>query len=426
MKKSKKLSCFILLTLMLSLVSGCWDRRELEDQAFVQALGLDMAKSGQLLVTFRIAIPSKSGLGQAGGATGGEGSIAAKSSLLTSVVAPTIPAAITLASSYVNREINLMHVKTFVFGEGFARKGVAPIMSILSRYREFRRNIFICVSAGEAHKFLERNEPDLEKSYSKWWEGVKMMEDREAIHPGTLYHEFITDMSSKSKDPVAIFVAVNKKSQSDDATKITIPNSFKQGELDVKSGDIPRTGGNVVEYAGTAVFKKDKLVDTLTITETRALLMLSGRFVHGLVTVPDPLQKKSYIPLEIKQGSAPIIKVAIEGDEVIIQEKVSLEGDLMAIQGMEEYATNLEKRKLLESAVKNIIKQRAMFTFKKLQKHDCDAVGYGDYVRRRFLTRQEWMAFDWPSKVDKARLILEVDFNIRRTGMQGDQPEVYK
>lgn len=424
--KKRTLAKITVLLVVAALISGCWDRRELEDQAFVQALGIDLAPHNQLLITFRIAIPGKSGLGQtAGGGGGGKGSIAAEASLLTSVIAPTIPAAITLASGYVNREINLMHTKAILFGEPFARQGVGPIMSILSRYRELRRNIFVGVSKGEAYELLQNNAPDLEKSYAKWWEGVKMMESREAIHPGTILQEFITDTETLGKEGTMIYLATNDNADSNDPTKIRIPPSFVRGDLGVRAGEIPRTGGNPVEYVGAAVFRKDKMVDVLNLSEAMSLETLAGTFRRTLYTVPDPLVKGRYIPLEIKQGSPPKINVRVDSDPIIIEEKISLEGDLVAIQSPIEYAADLRQQKTLEQVIARDIEQRSMELLKKMQKNNADIVGYGDYARRKLLTWQDWQDFNWPDKFSQAQIKIDVDFSIRRTGMQGKQAQVW-
>lgn len=418
----------LILVLSVSFTLGCWDRKELEDQAFVQAIGIDKGQDNQLLVTFRIAIPSKAGLGPTGaggGGGGGVGSVAAKSSLLTTVAAPTIPAAITLASGYVNRELNLMHTKVFIFGEPFARQGVGPLLSILSRYRELRRNIFVCVAKGEAFKLLAENTPDLEKSFTKYWEGVKLLESRLAINPGSLFHEFAIDTEALGISGTMMYLAENERAKTAKAGDIKIPPSFMEGNLGIKAGEIPRTGGNPIEYIGTAVFKGDKFTDVLNLTETQSFLMLTGNFNRATLGVKDPLIKNRFIPFEIKQGSPPIVKVDIKGDRVKIKERLSVEGDLVAIQGPVEYATDLGKQKLLQSAVEKHLEEQACSMVKRLQKRGIDMVGYGDYAKRNFLTRAEWNKYNWPEKFKEAEIDLKFVFRIRRIGLQGRQPEIH-
>lgn len=392
----------------------------------MQGLAIDKAKDNQFMFSFRIAIPSKSGLGQAGGAGagGGEGSAAAKSSLLTTVIAPTLPAAITLVSGYVNRELSLVHTKVVIFGEPLAKRGLRPALSILARYRELRRNIFICVARGEAREIFSMNTPDLEKSFAKYWEGVKLLQSTMALHPGTLFQEFISASETRGKAGTMIYLAANKNSKSGNPDKLKVPPAFIKGDLAVKSGDIPRTGGDPVEYLGTAVFKGDKLCDVLDFTETRAFLALTGEFRRGMFTMQDPLDKNSYIAIELKQGLPPKVKIDIKNNEVVINEQQSLEGDLLAIQSNINYATDLIKQKLLEKAVEKHIEELSLAMIKRLQKKKIDVIGYGDYARRKFLTSRQWQQFDWLQNYQDAEVNLDVSFKIRRTGLQGSQPGI--
>lgn len=421
MTRKKLLSLILLLFFVPSFLSGCWDRKELDDQAFVLAMGIDKGKDNMLQVSFRIAIPSKSGLAQAGGGGGSEGSIAERSSLLTSIAAPTIPAAITLASGYINRELNLMHLKAVVFGEPFARDGVGRVLSFLSRNREIRRIIFVGVSKGEAYKMLSSNNPDLEKTFSKWWEGVKMMQKSQAINSGTLFHQFTQDVFNNDINSTMMYLAVNKEAGKEISGDLKIPKEFKQGNLSVTSGEIPRKGGNQVEYVGTAVFKGDKLTDILNITETRTVMMLKGEFQKGYYILPDPEIKNKYISLELTEGSPPITKVSLKNGAITIDETISLEGDLIDIQGSVDYAANNNTLQKLNRYIANYIRENSLAFFEKTKKQEIDIVGYGEYARRDFLTLNDWENFKWHNKLPEAQLNLKVKVNIRRTGMLGIQ-----
>lgn len=423
-KKSVKCTAILLVSLLL-ITPGCWDKRELEDQAFVETIGIDQAENQQMAVTFRISIPSKTGFGQSGGGGGGgEGSAAAKASLLTTVIAPTIPAAMILTSAYVNRELNLMHTKVFIFGESFAKQGVERVLNLLSRYREMRRTILVCVAKGEAQKLMSANTPDLEKSYAKYWEGVRLLESKLGLHPSTMFHDFMAGLETADQAGTMIYLARNEKSQGQDPSKLDIPPSFKKGDLNIKSGEIPRISGNPIEYLGTAVFKRDKLVNTLNYTETQALLILKGIYKTGIITMQDPLDKKGYIPLEVKQGAPPRISVDTSSDTVQISETISLEGDLMAVQSTVDYATNFANLQKLESVFEQRLQENSLAMLTNLQKNGTDIIGYGEYAQKNFLTRQQWNDFDWSGRFKNAEFDLKVKFKLRRTGLLGKQPVI--
>lgn len=424
MKTKKLVSILLLLTFIPLITIGCWDRRELEDQAFVIAIGFDKGRNNTFLVTFRIGIPSKSGLGQTGGGGGGgEGSIAKQSSLLTTVEAPSVPAAIILAQGYINRELSLLHTKGIIFGESFAKDGVGQIMGMLARYRELRRNIFAGVCKGNAFEMLQSNAPDLEKSFAKWWEGVKLMSSSQSTQPGTLLHNFLSDIERFDKEATMIYFAANENAAKGAPSEIRAPASFKKGELAVKAGEIPRKGGNPVEFMGTAVFKGDKLDHVLDLTETRSVQLLSGDFRRTFYVVPVPGEKEKYISIELKQGSVPTVKVSSKGPEPVIEETLFLEGDLLSIDTREAYTTDPAKMKKLNQIIENGLKKRLVKLVKKEQKRGTDIFGYGAYAKRNFLTEPEWKQFKWPDRFKTAKVNIKVNFAVRRTGMQGEQPE---
>lgn len=412
---------WLFLILLPLFLAGCWDRKELEDQAFIQTMGIDRGKDHMLLITFRIAIPSKAGL-QSGGGGASPGSQAEQSSLLTSVIAPTIPAALNLASGYIDRQLTLMHLKAVVFGEDFAREGVMPVASFLARNRETRRSIFVGVSEGTAYKFLEGNKPDLEKTYAKWWEGIKLMENAQAIHPGTMFHNLIQDMQISGKQSEIMYFALNKNTKKDPSKDIQVPKPFQQGTLDVKAGEIPRTGGNEVDFIGAAVFKGDKFIETLTLRENLIAMMLRGNFQNSYYTIADPNVKNRFLSLEISEGSQPSISVSLQNNKIVIHEKLSLEGDLIDIQGKYNYASQISHLKELDRLIAKNIKKEGETVFNKFKEKKIDLIGYGEYAQRDFLTLDEWMAFNWAQKIKNAQLNLEVTFSTRRTGMAGKQP----
>ena len=49
------------VTLLMTVASGCWSRKEIEDLAFVVAVGVDMSPSGNIQITAQFAKPGAMG-----------------------------------------------------------------------------------------------------------------------------------------------------------------------------------------------------------------------------------------------------------------------------------------------------------------------------------------------------------------------------
>lgn len=77
---NKIIAILLIFSLCLGL-TGCYDKKEVDDLAYVLALGIDKGKTNTLKVTLQYAVPSKLGGGGGGLGSGAGGSQA--SSIIT-------------------------------------------------------------------------------------------------------------------------------------------------------------------------------------------------------------------------------------------------------------------------------------------------------------------------------------------------------
>jgi len=77
----KKVLSIVLLFLMLTMTfTSCYDRKEIDDLAYVVAIGLDKGKTNTLRMSFLIAVPRNIGGGEGSAGGGGE-----ETSIITAV-----------------------------------------------------------------------------------------------------------------------------------------------------------------------------------------------------------------------------------------------------------------------------------------------------------------------------------------------------
>lgn len=136
---------------MLLLMTGCWDSKELNNQAFALGGGIDYVPDQGYRVTNQFALIS------GGGAEGGD-----KQQDYTEVGEPksTIYEASSYVQNKVSRIINRGHRRTLVMGEELAKIGLKDVIDIYSRYPEtpLRSDIFV-VKGGLASDFLKSKTP---------------------------------------------------------------------------------------------------------------------------------------------------------------------------------------------------------------------------------------------------------------------------
>lgn len=393
---------------------GCFDSREIDDLAYVIAIGLDKGNNNDLKMTLQVAVPKEIG-GQEGG-DGGE-----KSTTIVTIETPSIYSGLNSTNEFLSRQINLSHAKLIVFSEELAKEGLEEYFHAIVRSREFRPQMYVTISRDEAEEFIRNVKPELEISSSKYYELLFKNSNYTALTAATRIYDLYLDSEATDRQGVAILSGVNKFEKSED---ISIKNStYKEKdrdyplEGDFKAGDIPRISENKAEIMGLAVFDGARMVGELDGEETSFLLMLKGEFNYAYFTIKDPISKDKKIVLNVKKSREPIRNVEMIGDEVLIDVKIPLECDIVSIQSGINYEQG-EETKILEEYIAKFFKDGIDKLLSKTQKEfGTDIVGFGQKVKRSFLTWSDWENFNWLVKYKYSKINTEVYISIRRSGL---------
>lgn len=105
---------FVFAVISLILLTGCWDKFELEEHAYVVVLGLDKREDNLIDITFQIANP------QVGSTDIGTAQSEVPSDVVT-ITATDILAAKELSNSIVSRKMSFRHLQTIIVGEELAK-----------------------------------------------------------------------------------------------------------------------------------------------------------------------------------------------------------------------------------------------------------------------------------------------------------------
>lgn len=421
----KKLLLIIVFSFSLLLFCGCTDTHEVDDLAHVFSIGIDRGISNKWRLTVQVFTMKEGGSkdqSSGGGGSEKEGSGDSGGTkkqeqdgyATITIDAPSFFGGISMINSILSRRLNFMHAKFLVISEDLAKGGLAgEYMAPIARYRQIRRNTHVLISKKSAKEFIENNKPFFGKALSKSMELLIQESKTTGFIPDVTLDDFYDDIKSFYNQPIAILA-----SPTDD-------NSFKEeGELwgdifksegDYVAGEVPKSGGNTVELFGTAVFDGDTMVGELNGDETRLMLMARGEFKRGFFTIQDPKVPELIIPLDVRPSRKPKIKVQFKDDIPIINLKINLEGDLLAVQSGINYESN-ELKPLLESTFEQYIKNMLDELIEKCQKLNTDVFKFGGSAVRHFATIEEWEKYNWIKQFEKAEVNTEVDFVIRRTG----------
>jgi spore germination protein KC len=395
------------------LLAGCNGGKETDEIAYVIGMGIDDAGDDKIDVTYRIAIPRALGIGE------GAGEVDSKTSEVITIRAANLVESRNFLNAIVGRVPNFSHVKAIGVGEALAHKGVEQFLASTVRFWEFRGSVIFLVFNGTAQEFVNKNKPQLEILSAKYYE-TQMLNaaDTDYFLHSTL-HNFYDGLKSNSSSSYAVLFGISSQDLEPPAVDAIPPAKTDQ----YIARFIPRQGGSLGEALGTAVFRKDKMVGTLTNEETRMLAILKGELPGDLMVIQDPLEPDDSVSIRVRLMRNPDIVVRVINGQAFITVRISLEGEVTSIPSGVNYETQYQQN--LEDQISLAVKQNMEQMVKKTQGLGSDVAGFGYYARSSFSNYDEFMAMDWNEVYSQAVLEVSVVTELRRNGLMGQTEPIW-
>lgn len=401
----------LLLLFMLScLFTGCWDRSQLEDNYYVIKLGLDRYDETRLLVSVQVAITPYLTSGVLGGGVQTDDPASACHTMTT--LAGTVTQAIHMLNSSLTRSLSMKHLRAVIIGEELAREGVEPVMMELWRESTVRGTALTAQARGKtAQEVLTSCRSIGEVNLARVPEGYLLQHKRYHLAPPVRTHHFMTRMAAEGGDPYLPAVGINPLTEG-------TPGDLTGRQRSALPGEMPRLGGNPVEFLGTAVFRKDRLAGFLNVDETQMMLALRGEMGKAYVTFPDPDWPEKRITMRFQQENLPKYQATMLGGKPHIRIRLLFEGELLAAPGGTDWVPP-ENRVRLEEAASREAEDRIKELVSRLRQWRADPVGFGHLYRSQFARRDQWEQFRWRERLDRKELAVDcsVQMRIRRYGL---------
>ncbi|MFC4766437.1 Ger(x)C family spore germination protein, partial [Effusibacillus consociatus] len=302
----KKKLILLLSMILMTLLSGCWSRVEVNDIAIVTAIAIDKVEEGKIRMSLQVAIPMALGAaGGGGGSGGGEGE--KKTTLLVSEEGETVMDAYRRLQVKLPRRITFAHSRILLIGEKAARSGVSPILDFFSRQRESRMRKWILVTEGDASEIL-KIKPGLERVSAE----VIREEENQPVGLRVNLRDFSDMLLTDGLEPVA--PQIRQK-----------PHDVKKKDSESEESSKENMTAAIL---GAAVFHKDKLVGWMNDKETRGVLWLRDEMKIGVVTINIPEEKgEGKVSAQVLKASTKIIPT-LENGRVKIEVDVSADYDI--------------------------------------------------------------------------------------------------
>lgn len=397
----KALKLVLFSTISLVLLSGCWDMKSLEEQAFVVVLGIDTTEDDMVEVTFQIANP------QVGSTEGGMASNEPSSDIVT-ITAFDVLAAKELANNSVARKINFDQLRTIIIGEELAKKPLLHhIIASSIVDPEMRRETNLIVSKEKASQFIHANKPILETRPHKYFSFMQSRWLDTGYVPFSNLNRYFQRLSGE------LFLAIYASTERNELQR--------KNEDDYVAGQVPQKAGDPAQMMGSAVFKNGKMIGTLTGEETRIALLLRRKSLNhsAFQSFPDPVDDKYRITVRVMKKNNVKINVNTKKSPPEINVTVPVTIQVFSDTSLTNYTTDKENQQILKQSIKESLEKA---TKKFIQKTQDEFKGepfkWNLEVRRAFWTMEEYDKYDWEKKYQYAHVDVKYEVKLENLGEQ--------
>ncbi|MFJ8261189.1 Ger(x)C family spore germination protein [Rummeliibacillus sp. NPDC094406] len=384
--------CMFVLLILSLFLTGCWDRRELNELGITLAIGIDKVED-EYQITTQVVVPSEISMKTSTGRS---------PVTLFQAKGKTVYEALRKISKLSPRKIYAGHLRMLVLGEDLAEEGIAKSLDLLSRNWELRSDFFVVIAKDmTAGEVLNVTTPIESIPANKMFSTLKMSEETWAATQGFILDDLITNLTSDGKEAVLTGILVTGEQEM---------GSNKQNVESI-------TPAARINFDDLAVFKKDKLVGWLTERESKGYNDIVNKVKNSVTAISCPKEGKATIEI-IHLDSKMKGKINKGKPEVDINIKVK--GNV----GEVDCQINLNDQKTidkLEKSTEKKMKENINLAIETAQKqYNSDIFGFGEAIHRS--NPKEWKKLkkQWDVDFPGMKANVKVDVKLEHTETEGN------
>lgn len=391
--KLVKILFFVVICLSLT---GCYDKTELDNLAYVIGIGLDVgeAQNGEdddndgenLNITYQIAIPVK---------IAGENNSSGKETYTTyTVSASSLFMGNSIVNAMASKEINLSHINIILYSEEIAKKGLSGHINGLLSNTDIRPKTPVAICRGKASDFFNQITPILE------------------TNPARYYSLILSSFNYTDESIGSELISFYSNAQSIDREASTVIGEISSKELNDSNSDENK---DKAVFKGLAVFKAGTMIGEIPPKITDAHLLLTNALKRGNVTVKDPEDENSIATATIRQYTPTKINVDVKDKVPKVDITLFINAHFEASNSTTDYL-NPENKLKLKKAIQEKITSNIYEYLNEIKKLDSDIVGIGKYAKVKCLTWEDYEDLHWQEifKNSEFNVKVEVDLDISR------------
>ena len=383
--RKKAFALFLIVVLILPSFTGCWDRYELNQLGFSTALGFDKDSKGQYLLTIQVLNPKATATQQ--------GTNEAPFVVYTET-GDNLLEIIRKTSTQSPRRIVGTHMQTIIFGEEFARDGIAEIIDFMLRHYQTSSELFFGVAKDCTANELLNNVTKLENDPAA---NINSSIQISQKIWGSTNEIKLTELTNCVVDQGLNAVI----------TGISMNSDKPEKNMD----NLKETQNDPIQLDDNAVFLLDKMVGWLDLPESFGFNYIYGNFSSsGMKLENDQIGK---LALSIKKAATKQ-EVTIEQGVPKMKVKIQVSASIQSMGSKLDISTQ-ENISLIETIAAKKIEMYCQAAIKKAKFLKSDIFGFGDKIHHADPKLWKRIKSDW-NNVGFVNLPVEYDINVKISG----------
>lgn len=389
----------LVLALSCTLITSCWSAREIDQLAFIVAMGVD--KEDDLIkLTVQVVV--------GGGGSGGEGEGSGAPVWITSVTGNSLSEAVFSLHRIISKTPFLSHSYVLILGEDLARDGIAEVLDWVGRDREMRNSLQVAVALGSAEDII-KVEPKMTQLPAEYIEALLRL----GVETGQIPNAHLLQMRVAYANRPALQIMmplIQPQPQEDTGGGSGGENPAAGAGGSSSSGEEQKPES--IELKGTAVFRDDKMVGTLDLRESRGVAWLTGQISDTLVTIN---RQEGQVTQNVDFAQAKY-RLRESGANFVLEARVTQDGVLKAWPLGTDQGITPTILAQLENDLVRVIEEEIRAALTKLQKdYNADVLGLGERLRR--LDSDLYKSLNWDEAFPSLQLATDIKASFRRIGL---------
>lgn len=397
----QKLKIFLLFMMLLALplLSGCFDNREIDETAYIIAIGIDRTENSDFSYTFQFSKPISGGSPESGESGGGsEGQSANKSVTNITVTAPDFYVAKNMTNNFLAKNIDMSHLKLIVFSKDIDPSGLSRHSQFLLREREIRPHTAVAVSKQTAKEYIESVNPDLEANTAKYYE-LMALRSNNVYAPDKTLSDFVDEISTHGKASVLPLAAIadkdnsTTKSQTNDRLWV----SSESATLTAKQSD----------FRGMAIFRDGVMSGTMDGDSAMLYNILNQNVQNAVITLRSPFNRTNTFSFRLSVSEPARYTIDNSANPCRISVSQALGIEFLG----SKIPDGFESFEQLFSFVRSIVESEMTRFFADISHNKrADILKIGDHFKQNFITQQQWEDANWSKIYETAKFNVDIYF----------------